>query len=109
VPGISRSVAYRTRADAGKLRVFISCSRDDIDFADRLAVGLELTGFDPAIDRKAISDRVRQSRAHRPGSALRWSILVSLALDAACLHRNGETRFSPTRPRVVLCDVQDTL
>jgi hypothetical protein len=45
----------RAPADAGKLRVFISYSRDDLDFADQLVFGLELTGFDPAIDRKALS------------------------------------------------------
>ena len=41
--------------DKGKLRVFISYSRNDLDFADQLAVALDLYGFDCAIDRDGIS------------------------------------------------------
>ena len=40
---------------AGKLRVFISYSRDDLDFADQLVIGLEFAGFAPTIDRHGIS------------------------------------------------------
>jgi len=40
---------------ASKLRVFISYSRDDLDFADQLFAALGLAGFDPAIDRHGIS------------------------------------------------------
>lgn len=39
----------------GKLRVFISYSRDDLDFADQLYAALELCGFDATIDRHDIS------------------------------------------------------
>ena len=42
-------------AGAGKLKVFISYSRDDLDFADQLAAALEACGFDPTIDRHGIS------------------------------------------------------
>jgi hypothetical protein len=38
-----------------KLRVFISYSRDDIDFADQLEAGLKVVGFEPTIDRHGIS------------------------------------------------------
>jgi hypothetical protein len=44
-----------SRGDGGKLRVFISYSRDDLDFADQLVAGLELCGFDPTLDRDGIS------------------------------------------------------
>jgi hypothetical protein len=39
----------------GKFRVFISYSRDDIDFADQLDATLRLASFDTSIDRHAIS------------------------------------------------------
>jgi hypothetical protein len=35
-------------------KVFVSYSRDDIDFADQLVAALEGTGFDPLIDRHSI-------------------------------------------------------
>src|SRR5215813_10661884 len=41
--------------DKGKLRVFISYSRDDLDFADQLDAGLDLCGFECIIDRHGIS------------------------------------------------------
>ena len=43
------------RSGTGRLRVFISYSRDDFDFADQLVAALELTGFDVAIDRHGIT------------------------------------------------------
>jgi WD40 repeat protein len=39
----------------GKLRVFISYSRDDLDFADQLEAGLKACAFEPTIDRHGIS------------------------------------------------------
>lgn len=51
----ARPADKRVSPDAGQLRVFISYSRDDLDFADQLVVGLELTGFDATIDRQGIS------------------------------------------------------
>ena len=41
--------------DRGKLRVFISYSRDDLDFADQLDAALDLCGFECLIDRHGIS------------------------------------------------------
>ena len=41
--------------DRGKLRVFISYSRDDLDFADQLDAALNACGFDCVIDRHGIS------------------------------------------------------
>ena len=37
-----------------KLKVFISYSRHDLEFADQLVAVLELQGFVPIIDRKGI-------------------------------------------------------
>src|SRR5215813_14606666 len=42
-------------SDKGKLRVFISYSRDDLDFADQLAAALDSSGFECFIDREGIS------------------------------------------------------
>src|SRR6516165_9930477 len=42
-------------SDKGKLRVFISYSRDDIDFADQLTAALDFSGFECFIDREGIS------------------------------------------------------
>src|SRR5262245_1976395 len=41
--------------DKGKLRVFISYSRDDLDFANQLDAALTLYGFECLIDRHGIS------------------------------------------------------
>src|SRR5262245_14044984 len=41
--------------EGGKLRVFISYSRDDLDFADQLDIALRLLGFATSLDRHAIS------------------------------------------------------
>ena len=40
---------------ANKLNVFISYSRDDLSFADQLAIALGLHNFEIAIDRRGIS------------------------------------------------------
>src|SRR6516225_9640095 len=42
-------------SDSGKLRVFISYSRDDLNFADQLDAALNLCGFECLIDRHDIS------------------------------------------------------
>jgi len=39
----------------GRLKVFISYSRDDIAFADQLVEALEASGFAPDLDRHGIS------------------------------------------------------
>src|SRR5262249_49679298 len=47
-----------SRADApdqGKLRVFISYSRDDANFADQLEAALDTCGFETSIDRQGVS------------------------------------------------------
>jgi hypothetical protein len=41
--------------DKGKLRVFISYSRDDLKFADQLDAALNACGFECVIDRQGIS------------------------------------------------------
>src|SRR5262245_32448816 len=38
-----------------KLKVFVSYSRDDLEFADQLVAALEAFGFEPLIDRHGIA------------------------------------------------------
>ena len=54
--GIALQQANRpSSSDGGKLRVFISYSRDDLKFADQLEAALNLWGFECLIDRHDIS------------------------------------------------------
>ena len=54
--GIAPQQANRpSSSDRGKLRVFISYSRDDLKFADQLDVALVAYGFECLIDREGIS------------------------------------------------------
>ena len=48
----TRALGKRTGGDA-KLRVYISYSRDDLDFADQLFSALEAYGFAPEMDRQS--------------------------------------------------------
>jgi TPR repeat protein len=53
--GIAQQVRQPASSDSGKLRVFISYSRDDLDFADQLNAALDAYGFECLIDRHGIS------------------------------------------------------
>ena len=53
--GIAQQASGPTSSDKGKLRVFISYSRDDLKFADQLDAALTLYGFECLIDRHGIS------------------------------------------------------
>ena len=54
--GIALQQANRpSSSDGGKLRVFISYSRDDLKFADQLDMALNACGFECLIDRHGIS------------------------------------------------------
>src|SRR5262245_27937227 len=51
----AQQASQPTSSDRGKLRVFISYSRDDLDFADQLDDALNTCGFEVLIDRHGIS------------------------------------------------------
>jgi WD40 repeat protein len=53
--GAAQGASGAAAARGEKLRVFVSYSREDLDFADQLVAGLELCGFEPVIDRHGIS------------------------------------------------------
>jgi TIR domain len=75
VPAASASAP----AGSGKLRVFISYSRDDLDFADQLDATLRIGGFDTSIDRHAISGGEEWQR--RLGNLIRKADTVVFVLS----------------------------
>jgi TPR repeat protein len=75
-------------ADRGKLRVFISYSRDDLDFADQLDAALNACGFECIIDRHGISGGEDWKR--RLGNLIREADTVVFVL-------------SPTSARSEIC------
>jgi TPR repeat protein len=74
--------------DRGKLRVFISYSRDDLDFADQLDAALNACGFECIIDRHGISGGEDWKR--RLGNLIREADTVVFVL-------------SPTSARSEIC------
>src|SRR5262249_34315605 len=65
--------------DRGKLRVFISYSRDDLKFADQLEAALNLCGFECLIDRHDISGGEDWKR--RLGNLIREADTVAFVLS----------------------------
>src|SRR5262249_22585072 len=65
--------------DRGKLRVFISYSRDDLEFADQLDAALNAYGFECIIDRQGISGGEDWKR--RLGNLIRESGTVVFVLS----------------------------
>src|SRR5262245_31885035 len=74
--------------DRGKLRVFISYSRDDLEFADQLDAALNAYGFECIIDRQGISGGEDWKR--RLGNLIREADTVVFVL-------------SPTSARSEIC------
>jgi len=74
--------------DRGKLRVFISYSRDDLHFADQLDAALNACGFECLIDRHGISGGEDWKR--RLGNLIREADTVVFVL-------------SPTSARSEIC------
>jgi TPR repeat protein len=74
--------------ESGKLRVFISYSRDDLDFADQLDAALNACGFECIIDRHGISGGEDWKR--RLGNLIREADTVVFVL-------------SPTSARSEIC------
>ena len=88
--GIAPQQASRpASSDKGKLRVFISYSRDDLDFADQLDAALDFSGFECVIDREGISGGEDWKR--RLGNLISEADTVVFVL-------------SPTSARSEICD-----
>jgi hypothetical protein len=67
--------------EAGRLTVFLSYSRDDLNFADQLEAALQAHKYDVALDRQGISGAGRELPLRNPH--LRFSDLPPLR----CVHR----------------------
>jgi TPR repeat protein len=78
-----------TSEDRGKLRVFISYSRDDLNFADQLDAALSIYGFECLIDRHDISGGEDWKR--RLGNLIRQADTIVFVL-------------SPSSARSPICD-----
>src|SRR5262245_2363418 len=85
--GIAQASGPAT-SDKGKLRVFISYSRDDLKFADQLDAALNACGFECLIDRHGISGGEDWKR--RLGNLIREADTVVFVL-------------SPTSARSEIC------
>jgi hypothetical protein len=71
-----------------KLNVFISYSRDDLDFADQLDASLQLGGFETTIDRRSISGgedwKARLGALIRDADTVVFLLSPSSAQSAIC-------------------------
>lgn len=76
---LRRSSIQPSGHSADRLRVFISYSRDDMDFADQLVAALETTGFDVMLDRHGITGGEDFQR--RLGSLIREADTVIFVLS----------------------------
>jgi WD40 repeat protein len=65
----------------GKLKVFISYSRDDLDFADHIDVALDFAGFAPTLDRHGIHGA--ENWQDKLGALIRESDTVVFVLTPA--------------------------
>ena len=94
-------------ADAPKLKVFISYSRDDLDFADQLVSAIGASGFEPLIDRHGISGGEEWMK--RLGNLIREAdtvafVLSPTALDSEmCAWEVSETQRLSKRLIPVVC------
>jgi hypothetical protein len=87
--GTTQQVKQPASSDRGKLRIFISYSRDDLKFADQLDDALNACGFECLIDRQDISGGEDWKR--RLGNLIREADTVVFVL-------------SPSSARSPICD-----
>jgi TIR domain len=94
-------------ADGGKLRVFISYSRDDLDFADQLDTTLRLLGFETSLDRHAISGgeewRKRLGNLIREADTVVFVLSPSSAASGICAWEVEEAIRCQKRIIPVVC------
>jgi hypothetical protein len=81
--------------DKGKLRVFISYSRDDLRFADQVVAALHVCGFECFIDREGISGGEDWKR--RLGNLIRDADTVVFVLSPTPRLRSANGRGSSLR------------
>lgn len=93
--------------DAARLRVFISYSREDLEFADQLFACLETTGFEPAIDRHGIAGgedfRSRLASLIREADTVVFVLSPASASSAMCAWEVEESSRLGKRIIPVVC------
>jgi|LNFM01.2.fsa_nt_gb hypothetical protein len=96
-----------TRREANQIHVFISYSRDDLDFSDQLATALGATGFSTIIDRQGISAgeawRSRFGTLIRDADTVVFVLSPSSARSDVCAWEVEETARLGKRLIPVLC------
>ena len=94
-------------ADKNKLRVFISYSRDDLDFADQLEAALDGCGFDPVIDRHGIPGGAewekRLSELIRQADTVAFVLSPASAVSHVCSWEVEESARLGKRILPVIC------
>jgi hypothetical protein len=105
--GETAAVAPAPREQPGKLRVFISYSRDDLDFADQLDIALRLLSFETSLDRHAISGgeewRARLGNLIREADTVVFVLSPSSARSDVCGWEVEESCRLQKRVIPVLC------
>lgn len=103
----ARDAASFAPGQSGKLKVFISYSRDDLDFADQLAAGLELCGFEATIDRHEISGgeawRQRLGNMIRDADTIAFVLSPSSAVSDVCAWEVNEAAKNNKRILPIVC------
>jgi hypothetical protein len=77
--GIAQQASRPGSSDRDKLRVFITFSRDDLEFAEQLDAALDACGFKCLIDRQGISGGEDWKR--RLGDLISWADAVVFVLS----------------------------
>jgi WD40 repeat protein len=94
--------------DSGKLKVFISYSRQDLKFADQLDAALSLTGFDVAIDRHGIDGgenwKRRLGQLIRDADTVIFVVSPTSARSEICAWEVDEALRLSKRVLPIVCD-----
>jgi hypothetical protein len=95
-----------------RLRVFVSYSRDDLEFADQLVIGMELAGFAPTIDRHGITGgedwKLRLGNLIRETNTVVFVLSPASALSSICDWEVCEAARNGKRILPVLCRPLDS-
>jgi hypothetical protein len=95
------------RREGGKLKVFISYSRDDLGFADQLDIALRLLGFETSLDRQSISGaeewRQRLANLIREADTIAFVLSPSSANSDICVWEVEEATRLRKRVIPVVC------
>ena len=101
------STPLTDRSGPERLRVFVSYSRVDLDFADQLVIGLEFAGFAPTIDRHGISGgedwKLRLGNLIRETNTVVFVLSPASAVSDICAWEVHEAARNGKRIIPILC------